>query len=296
MLDVRVEGFSCSMDDLNGSLGISKLQLDTKKCSAVFFYSVFGRQNPGSGSGFTWNARSVSGSGFNESGSTTLVSDFWSICCCSRLREVYFDNNLLDALPCVLLSMKSLGNSNSQFFLFFYSPQFGSGLSHVRDFYFLCGWRFGIFFALFIVENINVGLVDPCWQMPIFLIVHENMFFCSNIEATVLDICSKLCLRNIFCSPYLDPTIHKRTAECEVPLPKYCFNSLKKWVWISCAEQVYRHGNHNYFKATFMFYHTDIYDRILGRQQNHSFIFFHSQFCQPSVCNLSGSKDSKKLR
>ncbi len=34
------------------------------------------------------------------------------------------------------------------------------------------------------------------------------------------------------------------------------------------SEQVYRHGNHNYFKATFMFYHTDIYDRILGRGTN----------------------------
>jgi hypothetical protein len=45
-----------------------------------------------------------------------LISEV-CICCCSRLREVYFDNNLLDALPCVLLSMKSLGNSNSHFFL-----------------------------------------------------------------------------------------------------------------------------------------------------------------------------------
>jgi hypothetical protein len=53
---------------------------------------------------------------------------------------------------------------------------------------------------------------------------------------------------------------------------RYCFLTVKKWFWISCprSEQVYRHGNHNYFKATFMFYHTDIYDRILGREQNHS--------------------------
>ncbi len=63
-------------------------------------------------------------------------------------------------------------------------------------------------------------------------------------------------------SPNLDPAFR--------PVPKYCFSIVKKWVGISCAEQVYRHGNHNYFKATFMFYHTDIYDRILGRQQNHS--------------------------
>ena len=28
-------------------------------------------------------------------------------------------------------------------------------------------------------------------------------------------------------------------------------------------ETVYRHGNHNYFKSTFMWYHTDVTDRIL---------------------------------
>ena len=33
-------------------------------------------------------------------------------------------------------------------------------------------------------------------------------------------------------------------------LPIFCF-------------QVHRHGNHNYFKATFMWYHTDVNDRIL---------------------------------
>ena len=32
---------------------------------------------------------------------------------------------------------------------------------------------------------------------------------------------------------------------------------------LSSLERVHRHGNHNYFKATFMWYHTDINDRIL---------------------------------
>jgi len=32
---------------------------------------------------------------------------------------------------------------------------------------------------------------------------------------------------------------------------------------ISSLEVVHRHGNHNYFKATFMWYHTDVNDRIL---------------------------------
>ena len=39
---------------------------------------------------------------------------------------------------------------------------------------------------------------------------------------------------------------------------------------IESLERVHRHGNHNYFKATFMWYHTDINDRILeccGDQQ-----------------------------
>ena len=32
---------------------------------------------------------------------------------------------------------------------------------------------------------------------------------------------------------------------------------------IQSLERVHRHGNHNYFKATFMWYHTDVNDRIL---------------------------------
>ena len=32
---------------------------------------------------------------------------------------------------------------------------------------------------------------------------------------------------------------------------------------IGSLERVHRHGNHNYFKATFMWYHTDVNDRIL---------------------------------
>ena len=32
---------------------------------------------------------------------------------------------------------------------------------------------------------------------------------------------------------------------------------------IPSLERLHRHGNHNYFKATFMWYHTDVNDRIL---------------------------------
>jgi hypothetical protein len=64
---LRAEGFSCSLD-------ISKLQFliktRFKNFLLYFFSSVFGHQNPGSGSGFTWNAGS--GSEFNDSGSTSL--------------------------------------------------------------------------------------------------------------------------------------------------------------------------------------------------------------------------------
>ena len=35
---------------------------------------------------------------------------------------------------------------------------------------------------------------------------------------------------------------------------------------INSLERVHRHGNHNYFKATFMWYHTDVNDRILECQ------------------------------
>jgi hypothetical protein len=53
---------------------------------AVFF-SFFGQQNPGFvfGSGFTWNAGS--GSGFSESGSTTLVltAAFCYVSVCVRI-------------------------------------------------------------------------------------------------------------------------------------------------------------------------------------------------------------------
>ncbi len=49
----RAEGFSCSLDIRYGGLGISKLQFlikkGFKKISAVFFSSIFGHQNPGSG-------------------------------------------------------------------------------------------------------------------------------------------------------------------------------------------------------------------------------------------------------
>jgi hypothetical protein len=45
---MRAEGFSCSLDVLNGGIGISKLQF-LKKISAVNFFSIFVHQNPGSG-------------------------------------------------------------------------------------------------------------------------------------------------------------------------------------------------------------------------------------------------------
>ena len=32
---------------------------------------------------------------------------------------------------------------------------------------------------------------------------------------------------------------------------------------MSSLETVHRHGNHNYFKSTFMWYHTDVNERIL---------------------------------
>ncbi len=63
---VRAEGFNCRLDVLYGGLGISKLQFFIKNIftifSCIFFSSIFGHQNPGSISGFTWNAES----GFGE--------------------------------------------------------------------------------------------------------------------------------------------------------------------------------------------------------------------------------------
>ncbi len=57
---LRPEGFSCSLHVLYGGLGVSNLQflLKTrdKKFSSWIFFPIFVSQNPGSGSGFTWNA------------------------------------------------------------------------------------------------------------------------------------------------------------------------------------------------------------------------------------------------
>jgi hypothetical protein len=53
----------CSLDVLYGGLGINKRQWsnkDNKFFSCIFFSSVFGHQNPVSGSEFTWNAGSGS--------------------------------------------------------------------------------------------------------------------------------------------------------------------------------------------------------------------------------------------
>ncbi len=70
---LRAEGFSCVLKVLYGSLGIAIFdQKKKKKFWCIFFSYIFCHQNPGSGSGFTWNA----GSGFNEYGSTTLKQFF----------------------------------------------------------------------------------------------------------------------------------------------------------------------------------------------------------------------------
>ncbi len=47
----RAEGFSCSLNVLYGGLGISELQILIKKIEIffVYFFSVFGHRNPGSG-------------------------------------------------------------------------------------------------------------------------------------------------------------------------------------------------------------------------------------------------------
>jgi hypothetical protein len=77
---LRAEGFSFSLDNLYWGLGISKLQLlITKKgkekfCCIFFQYLVIKTLDPyPDPAGFTWNAESGSVSGFNESGSTTLL-------------------------------------------------------------------------------------------------------------------------------------------------------------------------------------------------------------------------------
>jgi hypothetical protein len=41
---------------------------------------------------------------------------------------------------------------------------------------------------------------------------------------------------------------------------------------MSSLETVHRHGNHNYFKSTFMWYHTDVNERILGVPGNAEFL------------------------
>lgn len=46
-------------------------------------------------------------------------------------------------------------------------------------------------------------------------------------------------------------------------------------------ESVHRHGNHNYFKSTFMWYHTDVYERILG---------------VPGIVNFQPIKDPERLQ
>ena len=42
---------------------------------------------------------------------------------------------------------------------------------------------------------------------------------------------------------------------------------------MAALETVHRHGNHNYFKSTFMWYHTDVNERILAiNASNHDFM------------------------
>ncbi len=75
---LRAEGFSCSLGVLYGGLGISKLQILTKKIEikfpAINFFSILGHQtlDPDPGSGIRKNAGSVSGSALNQCGSETL--------------------------------------------------------------------------------------------------------------------------------------------------------------------------------------------------------------------------------
>ncbi len=101
---LRNEGFCCSLDILYEILGISKLQFFTKRIhvSPVFFSSIFGHQNlgSGSGSGFTYNAGSgcVSGFGLNENGSSSLLYPFLIIQVWHQYRHVHArvrENNLL---------------------------------------------------------------------------------------------------------------------------------------------------------------------------------------------------------
>ncbi len=74
-------GFSCSLGDLYGGLGISKLQFLIKKIEikfpAINFFSILGHQtlDPDPGSAIRKNAGSgsVSGSALNQCGSETLL-------------------------------------------------------------------------------------------------------------------------------------------------------------------------------------------------------------------------------
>ncbi len=86
---LRAEVFSCSLDIENCNFWYKKFFI------CIFFFS-FRHQNPGSG--FTWNAGSgsVSGSGFNESGSTALN--------CLHCR-----NNVLHLWPYNIHDLKALG-------------------------------------------------------------------------------------------------------------------------------------------------------------------------------------------
>jgi hypothetical protein len=87
MFFFEAESFSCSLCDHYGGLGISKLQFFIKKISnfylAINFFPVFGRQNPGFGTGSRSAIRKNAGSGsaLSQCGSTTLnrrnASNYW---------------------------------------------------------------------------------------------------------------------------------------------------------------------------------------------------------------------------
>ena len=49
---------------------------------------------------------------------------------------------------------------------------------------------------------------------------------------------------------------------------------------MSSIETVHRHGNHNYFKSTFMWYHTDVHFRIIS-------LFGNSDYAPPKTSTLA---------
>jgi len=63
---------------------------------------------------------------------------------------------------------------------------------------------------------------------------------------------------------------------------------------LDSLERVHRHGNHNYFKATFMWYHTDVNDRILECPGTPS-VHLQSPRSLQHLCGLSVIKSRKNF-